>query len=119
MVICEVMIALTLVAQTLNSCMQRSADTLARYGGEEFVALLPESDLEGAMQVARQCLSAIQNAEISHVASPIKPYVTVSIGVATIKPVPGNSMTLLIEQADIALYQAKKKRTKSDKCIRG
>ncbi|MCP4431477.1 MAG: diguanylate cyclase [Gammaproteobacteria bacterium] len=99
---------LTLVAQTLSGCMQRSTDTLARYGGEEFVALLPESDLEGAMSVAEQCLSEIQKAAIPHVASPIKPYVTVSIGVATTKPVHGNSMTLLVERADIALYQAKK-----------
>ena len=99
---------LTLVAQTLSSCMQRSPDTLARYGGEEFVALLPESDMEGAMEVAQQCLSTIQDAAIPHVASPIKPYVTVSIGVAVIKPAHGTSMTLLVEEADIALYQAKK-----------
>ena len=99
---------LTLVAQTLSGCMQRSSDTLARYGGEEFVALLPESDLEGAIEVAQQCLKGIQDAAIPHVASSIKPYVTISIGVAAIKPVHGTSMTLLVEEADIALYQAKK-----------
>ena len=99
---------LTLVAQTLSSCMQRSPDTLARYGGEEFVALLPESDIEGAMEVALQCLSAIRDAAIPHAASPIEPYVTISIGVAALKPAPGTSMTLLVEEADIALYQAKK-----------
>jgi len=99
---------LTLVAQTLSGCMQRASDTLARYGGEEFVALLPESDLEGAMEVAQQCLDAIQDAAIPHAASPIKPYVTISIGVAAIKPTHGTSMTLLVEEADIALYQAKK-----------
>ncbi len=99
---------LTLVAQTLNSCMQRSPDILARYGGEEFVALLPESDLKGAMEVAQQCLSAVRDAAIPHVASPIKPYVTISIGVASIMPDHGASMTLLVEEADIALYEAKK-----------
>jgi len=92
----------------LSGCMQRASDTLARYGGEEFVALLPESDLEGAMEVAQQCLDAIQDAAIPHAASPIKPYVTISIGVAAINPTHGTSMTLLVEEADIALYQAKK-----------
>ena len=99
---------LTRVAQTLSSCMQRSSDTLARYGGEEFVALLPESDLEGAMDVAQQCLSAIRDAAIPHASSPVKPYLTISIGVAAIKPEHGTTMTLLVEKADIALYEAKK-----------
>ena len=100
---------LTLVAQTLNSCMQRSSDTVARYGGEEFVALLPDSDMEGAMEVAQQCISAIEQAAIPHANSPIKPFVTISIGVASVKPEHGRSMTLLVEEADIALYEAKRK----------
>ena len=98
---------LLLVAQTLKYCNQRASDTLARYGGEEFVALLPESDLAGAMEVAQQCLTAIQTAAIPHATSKVKPYVTISIGVAAIQPAAGLSMTLLIEQADIAMYQAK------------
>lgn len=98
---------LTLVAQILRICNQRSTGTLARYGGEEFVALLPESDIKGALEVAQQCLDTIQGAAIPHAASKVKPYVTISIGVAAIQPSAGLSMTLLIEQADIALYQAK------------
>lgn len=100
---------LTWVAQTLSDCMQRSADTLARYGGEEFVALLPESELEGAINVAQKCLDAIRKENIPHKTSPVKPYITLSIGVATIKPVHKGSMTVLVERADIALFEAKKK----------
>jgi len=99
---------LTLVAQTLSACIQRPADTLARYGGEEFVALLPDADLDGAMKVAEECLTAIRDAAIPHVASPIMPFVTISIGVTVVTPVHGKSMTVLIEQADIALYEAKR-----------
>ena len=99
---------LTLVAQTLNACVNRSTDTLARYGGEEFVALLPDSDIEGAMKLAHQCKQAIDETAIPHQASPIKPHLTVSIGVATVNPAHGDRMTLLVERADVALYQAKK-----------
>lgn len=98
---------LTLIAQILRICNHRSSDTLARYGGEEFVALLPESDITGALEVAQQCLETVQGAAIPHDASPVNPYVTISIGVTAIQPTAGLNMTLLIEQADVALYQAK------------
>jgi diguanylate cyclase (GGDEF)-like protein len=98
---------LVAVAQILSSCMQRTSDLLARYGGEEFVVLLPESDLEGALKVAQDCHAAILNAKLPHVTSNISIYVTVSIGVAAMLPIYERSNTLLIEQADIALYQAK------------
>ena len=98
---------LVAVAQILSSCMQRTSDLVARYGGEEFVVLLPESDLEGALKVAQDCHAAILNAKLPHVTSNISIYVTVSIGVAAMLPIYERSNTLLIEQADIALYQAK------------
>jgi diguanylate cyclase (GGDEF)-like protein len=95
------------VAQILSSCMQRTTDLIARYGGEEFVVLLPESDLEGALRVAEACHAAILDAKLPHVTSNVSIYVTVSIGVAAMVPIYERSNTLLIEQADIALYQAK------------
>ena len=98
---------LVAVAQVLSSCVQRTGDLLARYGGEEFVVLLPESDLDGALKVARDCHGAILDARLPHVTSNVSVYVTVSIGVAAMLPIYERSNTLLIEQADIALYQAK------------
>jgi diguanylate cyclase (GGDEF)-like protein len=95
------------VAQILSSCMQRTSDLVARYGGEEFVVLLPESDLDGALRVAEACHAAIMDARMPHVTSNVSIYVTVSIGVAAMLPIYERSNTLLIEQADIALYQAK------------
>jgi len=95
------------VARILSDCMQRAGDTVARYGGEEFVVLLPEVDIEGAIKVAEDCHAAILEARIPHVTSSVAPYVTVSIGVAAMQPIYDKSCTLLIEQADIALYQAK------------
>jgi len=98
---------LVAVAKILSGCMQRSVDLIARYGGEEFIALLPTSELEGAIKVAEDCLAAVENACLPHVTSSVSPYVTVSIGVAAMVPIYDKSSTLLIEQADIALYQAK------------
>lgn len=95
------------VAQVLNACTQRTGDLIARYGGEEFVALLPDSDLEGALTVAEDCLAAILDAEIAHANSDVLPCVTISIGVSAMVPIHDKSSTMLIEQADIALYQAK------------
>ena len=95
------------VAQLLSGCMQRAGDLIARYGGEEFVVLLPDSDLEGAIEVANTCLEAVANAKLQHVTSNVAPHVTISIGVAAMLPIYERSSTLLIEEADIALYQAK------------
>jgi diguanylate cyclase (GGDEF)-like protein len=95
------------VAQILSSCIQRTSDLIARYGGEEFVALLPESDLKGALKVAEECREALEKARLGHPGSDVEPYVTISIGVAAMLPLHDKSSTMLIEQADVALYQAK------------
>ena len=95
------------VAQILSGCMQRSGDLIARYGGEEFVALLPEAEMEGALKVAKTCLAAIRDAKIPHVTSNVANHVTISVGVSAMLPVYDKSASLLIEQADISLYQAK------------
>ncbi len=95
------------IASTLQDAV-RDTDVVARYGGEEFVALLPGSDIDGATSLARQCRQAIWDAAIRHDASPVQPFLTVSIGVATIYPSQGDRMTLPVERADVALYQAKK-----------
>ncbi len=97
------------VARILQDCMHRAGDTFARFGGEEFVALLPEADLEGALKVAEQCRLAVAAAGIPHVTSDVAAHVTVSIGVAAMVPLYNQSSILLIEQADVSLYQAKQK----------
>jgi len=57
--------------------------------------------------VANTCLEAVASARLQHVTSNVAPYVTISIGVAAMLPIYERSSTLLIEEADIALYQAK------------
>lgn len=79
----------------------RGSDVLARHGGEEFIALLPDTDLQGARAIAEALVRGI--AQESH-----EPYgrITVSAGVATVL---GTEPDLddLQRRADAALYEAK------------
>ncbi len=89
----------------------RLSDALARFGGEEFVVLLINADLESATYVGERIRAGIAASmiELSH---GVKVSITASVGVSSLALVPGDASpeeqaTLLIEQADEALYQAK------------
>ncbi|WP_414548919.1 diguanylate cyclase domain-containing protein [Anabaena sp. CCY 0017] len=98
---------LLFVAQALQQTIKRSTDLAARYGGEEFVVILTNTDTEGAIQVAEEIRTAMQQLNIPHAASAVKGYVTLSIGIATLIPTPDMVPLDLISAADQALYQAK------------
>lgn len=99
--------ALVEVAQTAKACIRRPADLLARYGGEEFAVILPNTHLEGAIAVAHQIQQTIRELEIPHADSSVCPFITLSLGVATVVPGIEQDSNELIQQADTALYQAK------------
>ncbi|HEX3012474.1 MAG TPA: diguanylate cyclase [Syntrophomonadaceae bacterium] len=100
-------ICLRRVAQELQGLAQRPADVAARYGGEEFAILLPDTTLTGAAMVAEAMRARIEKAAIIHDFSQVKNIVTISLGVATVVPAPNASASLLVENADQALYRAK------------
>jgi diguanylate cyclase (GGDEF)-like protein/PAS domain S-box-containing protein len=95
------------VAAALRDAVQRPADLVARYGGEEFAAILPNTDLAGALHLAETIRDRIAALQIPHQASPIHPYVTLSLGAVAVIPTPQRSPHELVEFADRALYQAK------------
>ena len=96
---------LRLVAMTLKSNI-KGKDLAARYGGEEFAAILPETDLEGAVIVADNIRKAVQAKELLKRSTNEKlGRITASFGVAMYKP--GDSPSSLIERADRCLYAAK------------
>jgi diguanylate cyclase (GGDEF)-like protein/PAS domain S-box-containing protein len=95
------------VAQVLHSSIHRSGDLAARFGGEEFIILLPDTDILGATKVARIIRATVEALEIPHSGSSINDYVTVSVGVATIKPALENNSRDLVYAADQALYESK------------
>jgi len=98
---------LKLVAATVRATARRPADIAARYGGEEMALILPETDQEGAYELAEKLRLAVHGLEIAHTGSE-RNHVTVSLGVATLGPgTPAGSAAELIRRADAALYIAK------------
>ena len=95
------------VAGAMASQAYRPADVSARIGGEEFAILLPVTEESGALQVAERVRASVANLRVAHAGSGAG-HVTVSVGVATIRPfAPNAEALLLVSLADRALYQAK------------
>ena len=89
------------LARTLQESL-RSSDLVARLGGEEFVALLPDTDLTGAMNVAEELRLTIADQQHEVVGR-----ISVSLGVSMLHP-GEKTATALLERADAALYDAKR-----------
>jgi diguanylate cyclase len=97
---------LRLVAMTLKSNI-KGKDLAARYGGEEFVAVLPSTDLAGAVIAAENIRKAIQAKELLKRSTNEKlGRITASFGVAAFHP--EDTAGSLIERADRSLYGAKR-----------
>jgi diguanylate cyclase (GGDEF)-like protein len=80
----------------------RESDFAGRYGGEEFIVVLPNTNLEGGVNVAELLRRAIGEVVIPSIDQAI----TVSIGVAVLPDHAADS-TGLVRAADRALYLAK------------
>jgi two-component system cell cycle response regulator len=95
------------------STRARREEIFARYGGEEFVILLPETQKEGAMELAEQLRKRVASHTFVFEAEEIP--VTVSIGVSTVvdENIQDNE---LIRRADEKLYLAK---SEGRNCVRG
>jgi diguanylate cyclase (GGDEF)-like protein len=99
---------LVLVAKTLAECARRPADFVSRYGGDEFAVLLPDTPLPGAVIVAEAILHKMREQKVENKSSLAKPYVTISLGIASVLAEDEFSPEELFELADRALYDAKK-----------
>jgi diguanylate cyclase (GGDEF)-like protein len=95
------------VAEAAVQALQRPADMIARYGGEEFAAILPETTTAGALAVAEAIRANVAALDIEHEKSTTAAHVTVSLGLATLIPKLEQPPTILIAEADKALYSAK------------
>lgn len=100
-----------LVLKTFAKVLQstiRNSDSIGRWGGEEFVAVLPNTDTQGAVAVLDKIRLAIAATQYPTPADDLK--TTMSAGVTTLSDSdlaveqPGEA---IIGQADLALYQAK------------
>jgi diguanylate cyclase (GGDEF)-like protein len=92
--------ALRRVAEDIQSSARRGLDVVTRYGGEEFAIILPETEPDGAWIVAENIRKKVGTD------SRFLRKMSVSLGIASLS---GNQLSpsMLVEQADRALYQAK------------
>jgi len=95
-------------AAVLTEHLRRPADLVSRYGGEEFAIILPDTDSEGAMTVARACVRTLEQLQIENLRAEPRGVVTISIGVASMVPGRGFTPEDLVGAADEALYAAKR-----------
>ncbi len=92
--------AIKRVAEIMQAS-SRSVDLPARYGGEEFCLLLPNTDVDMAVQTAERLRKLINQCVIEGCGA-----LSASIGVASY-PSHGEDSDTLFHRADEALYQAK------------
>ncbi len=96
------------IAKLLRRVCRRPRDLVARYGGEEMVLVLPETDLNGAVRLAVEILQSVRNLALAHAKSPSPSVLTLSAGVSAFEPSTPQTGTALLQQADDALYAAKR-----------
>ena len=96
------------IGKMLTKSLSRPTDIVARYGGEEFAIIMPNTDNEGAVYLAKKILATLKELKIEHAYSSVENFVTLSIGVASITNATiSKQKDCLANQADKALYKAK------------
>jgi diguanylate cyclase (GGDEF)-like protein/PAS domain S-box-containing protein len=94
-------------AATVLRSTYRSADIIARLGGDEFTAFPLEADSGSASLL----IDRLQEAVRAHNRTTERPYqLSVSVGVGRFDPEACQSVEQLLEEADRALYERKRRR---------
>lgn len=95
------------VATTLAGALKRPGDLAARFGGEEFAMVLEDTSLNGAAHLAETMRQSVASLGMEHRDSSVASMVTITLGVATAVPRPGQGPEALLRLADYKLYEAK------------
>ncbi|MDK9717575.1 MAG: diguanylate cyclase, partial [Trichlorobacter sp.] len=95
--------ALRTLSRVLGTSELRTTDFFGRIGGEEFALVMPETDLQGAVEVAERVRSNLEQTAVVHNSEEF--FITASIGVSQYRA--GDLQDTLLSRADKAMYQAK------------
>ncbi|MGK7944920.1 MAG: diguanylate cyclase [Microcystaceae cyanobacterium] len=96
------------IAEILKNACQRSADLAARFGGEEFLLILPNTNANGALTVAKKVQQSLISHQLPHPKSSVSSWVTLSIGVTTEIPQSSQTAMMLLDRVAQAVQQAKR-----------
>ncbi len=100
---------LVAMAQSLAGHLRRGGELLARYGGEEFIAILPNVNEEGALEMAETMRLAASQVSPPF-SSPEPPRaMTVSVGICSMLPAAECTAAQMVASADEAMYRAKRR----------
>jgi len=99
---------LKVIADTIKEATQRSSDIVTRTGGEEFLVFVQDITPKEILSLALNIRAKIEEQSIVHAYCGISKYVTVSMGISTTIPKFDYEFNDLYDEADRALYQAKK-----------
>lgn len=95
------------VSECLSNTVSRSSDSICRYGGEEFAIILPNTQQIQAIKIVKDIKSALAKLAIEHSKSPVNESITMSFGIYSIVPSDKTTATVMISEADEALYISK------------
>jgi diguanylate cyclase (GGDEF)-like protein len=96
------------IAACLSKGGMRWNDFIARYGGEEFAVVLPSLPSAAAMEIAERLRLAVFALALENSQSPVG-RITISVGVAGFVGDGNKDAGALLEAADAALYNAKRR----------
>lgn len=95
------------VAQKVKTMLNRPEDFLARYEGGKFIILLPETNMNGALQVAEMIRQGVETLQIPHEGSTTSSFVTTSFGVGTKIPFVWEDPFHFLKAVEQAMFSAK------------
>jgi diguanylate cyclase (GGDEF)-like protein len=96
------------VASVFREKFRRAGELPARYGGEEFAVILPGATPPDARMMGERIRQAIEARRLPHTPAGSIPWVTLSVGVASVLVAEEASASWLVQRADVALYASKK-----------